>query len=112
MRSAHGSPARGTSRESRRRWWASLADWTAAWLVLARASGLARWVGSDSPRAAPVATRRTPDPTVACRPSCRGGQRLGLQELERLHVEQARGVAHDVGVAQRLEELLRAVDRK
>ena len=38
------------------------------------------------------------------------GQRPGLQELQRLHVQQAGRVADDVGVAQRLQELLGPVE--
>ena len=38
------------------------------------------------------------------------GSRFRLQELQRLHVEQARRIADDVGVAQRLQELLGPVE--
>src|SRR4029077_16566463 len=39
-----------------------------------------------------------------------GGGGCGFQELQRLHVQQAGRAGEDVGVAQRLHELLRAVE--
>src|SRR5436190_13245012 len=99
MRSAPGSPAGDSSRGSRRRSPASPSDWTAGELVLASASGVAQ-----------VPSRGAPDPALAGGAPRRAGERLGLQELQRLNVQQAGRVAHDVGGAQGLEELLRAVE--
>src|SRR5690349_10218397 len=39
-----------------------------------------------------------------------GGRGTGLEELERLHVEQAARLGDDLGVAQRLQELDRRVE--
>src|SRR6185312_2427657 len=105
-RSARGSRARGTSHGSRRRSRASPSDWTGRELVLASASGLAPivavWAWSPAGRA--------PHPAVAR--GAPGGRRkcLGLQEFQGLDVEQTGRVADDVGVAQRLQELVGAVE--
>src|SRR5579862_4087520 len=106
-RSAPGLPARGTSHGSRHRWPASPSDWTESQLVLARASGVAP---RAAPPAAPVAPGGAPYPPVARRSSGRLGQRSGLEELQSLHVQEAGWVADDVGLPQRLQELLRTLE--
>ncbi len=48
--------------------------------------------------------------TCLARPAGRAAGWPGLQELQRLHVEQRGGTGEDVGVAQRLQELRRPVE--
>src|SRR5205807_7733346 len=76
-------------------------------LALAGASGLAPPAPPHSPA---VTSGRAAHPPVARGPSRRLGHGLGLQELERLDVEQAGWIADDVGVPQRLQELLGTVE--
>src|SRR5262249_18710801 len=100
-RSAPGSRARGTSRGSRRRLWMTrrLASSSDPARPLARASTLAG-AATTGPRLAPVPLRQRP-------PSPPTG---GLQELQRLDVDQVLVLADDVRLPHRLEELLRPVE--
>src|SRR5437763_794712 len=66
---------------------------------------------SSSSRSTPrLASRGPAHAAVPGRPAGRGRQRLGLEEFERLDVEQAGRVADDVGVPQGLQKFLRPLE--